>query len=253
MSPSGLSPGLACQFDKAENQEIFFGVSIMSPTNRIRLWHSARLGGGVVSANGFSLLELMLVLVILIATSVLVMPLLTPTVQTPSGGLKSASEVTTQSTMSVIREAMVGEEGVLETLPNSPDALPREISDLVSEKPPTHVLKTAPQLSRFNPFFRIGWRGPYLLSTGVNEQGEPTVVDGWGREFQLHVDFDSNGEIDEEESRYIRVVSAGPNGQFETPRDSRNMKPGKEREENLTLEECGDDLVIFFCVPDSRK
>ncbi len=201
----------------------------------------------------FSLLELIVVLVILMATAVLVMPLFSPKVVTPDGKVRTANEITTQSTMHVIRDAMVGKEGVMENLAHQPDALPREISDLVNEDAPTHVASAAPELTSFNPFFGIGWRGPYLNSTGKNDAGKPTIVDGWGHEFELQVDFDSNGQIDEEESRYIRVVSAGPNGEIETPGDEFNMKPGQNENAQLTKEECGDDLVLFFCVPDDRN
>lgn len=202
--------------------------------------------------NAFSLLELLVVITILMATAILVMPLFSPNVVTQDGKVRTPNEITTESTMQVIRDAIVGEEGVMENLAHQPDALPREISDLVKEDAPTHVKATAPELSTFNPFFGIGWRGPYLNSTGKDEEGKPTVVDGWGRPFELQVDFDSDGQVDEEESRYIRVVSAGPNGEIETPSDEFNMKPGIDGSNQLTKEECGDDLVMFFCVPDDR-
>lgn len=208
---------------------------------------------GIVSRFGLSLLELLIVLVILMATAVLVMPLFSPNVVTADGKIRSPHEITTESTMHVIRDAMMGEEGVMENLAHQPDALPREISDLVNEDAPTHVKSAAPELTSFNPFFGIGWRGPYLNSTGKNKEGKPTIVDGWGREFELQVDFDSDGQVDEEESRYIRVVSAGPNGEIDTPSDEFNMKPGPNGNMQLTKDECGDDLVMFLCVPDDRN
>ncbi len=207
----------------------------------------------LATPSGLSLLELLIVLVILTATAVLVMPLMSSKVTAPNGESKTANEIVTQSTMAVIREAMVGEEGVLETMATSPDSLPREISELVKEDAPDHVRAQDPRLSQYNAFMGIGWRGPYLHSTGKNESGEPTVIDGWGREFELQIDFDSNGEVSEEESKYIRVVSAGPNGQIDTPFDQSNMKPGDNVDGSLTMEECGDDLVIFLCVPDTRR
>lgn len=202
--------------------------------------------------NALSLLELMIVMAILMATAVLVMPLFTPNVVTADGKVRTPNEITTESTMHVIRDAMLGEEGVMENLAHQPDALPREISDLVKEDAPSHVKSSAPELTSFNPFFGIGWRGPYLNSTGKNKEGIPTIVDGWGHEFELQVDFDSDGQIDQEESKYIRVVSAGPNGEIETPSDKLNMKPGNNQDVQLTKQECGDDLVMFLCVPDDR-
>lgn len=212
-----------------------------------------RVFGSRTERRAFSLLELLVVLVILMATAILVMPLFSPNVVTSDGKVRTPNEITTETTMRVIRDVMVGEEGVMENLAHQPDALPRQVSDLVQEDAPTHVKSAAPELTSFNPFFGIGWRGPYLNSTGKNLEGKPTVVDGWGREFIFQLDFDSDGLVDEEESKYIRVVSAGPNGQIETPGDELNMKPGTNENGQLTKLECGDDLVLFLCVPDDRE
>ncbi len=207
---------------------------------------------GLSLRAGFSLLELLVVLAILMATAVLIMPLFNPSVVAADGTSKSANEISTQTSMKVIREVLVGEQGVLENMANRPNALPREIAELVQEEAPQHIQAAAPDLSRFNPFAGIGWRGPYLSPTGKNRKGQPTLVDGWGREFMLQVDFDSDGDVDDEEVKYIRVVSAGPNGEIETPLDPFNMRPGTN-EQSLTLDDCGDDLVMFFSVPDIRQ
>jgi hypothetical protein len=90
-------------------------------------------------------------------------------------------------------------------------------------------------------------------ATGRNKTGEPTIVDGWGNELELQVDFDQDGTINQTESKFIRVVSAGPNGEIETPDDITNMKPGENEVSELTLSECGDDLVMFLRYPDNRK
>ena len=172
-------------------------------------------------------------------------------IATPLGNQVTPNEIVTQTSMKVIRDALVGDQGVVSTLAHQSDALPRNIADLVDADPPKIVKTTAPELVQFNPLMGIGWRGPYLVSTGRNEEGRPTVVDGWGHEFVLQVDFDSDGKVDEEESRYMRVVSAGPNGKIDTPADRSNMKPGSDQSATLTREECGDD-VVMFSVPDSR-
>lgn len=203
--------------------------------------------------GGLSLLELVIVMMILVATAVIVLPMFNTNVVTSDGTPKSAPAITTESTLSVIRDAMVGEQGVIENLANHPDALPREVSELVEAEPPEHVKINAPELVRFNPLIGIGWRGPYMVATGKNDEGKPTIVDGWGREIELQVDFDADGQVDNEESKYIRLVSAGPNGQIDTPADTFNMQPGANDEQQLTLSDCGDDLVMFLCVPDYRQ
>jgi hypothetical protein len=192
------------------------------------------------------------VLLVMVATAVIVIPMIGTQVQTPDGDLATPHELTTRSTMNVLREAIVGDKGVMENLAHAPDALPREVSELVDEAPPQLLLQRKPELAKFNAIYGIGWRGPYILPTGKNELGKPTVVDGWGQEIKLQVDFDEDGEVDPEESRYIRLVSGGPNGKIDTPGDAANMQPGKDERQTLTMDDCGDDLVLFLCVPDER-
>jgi hypothetical protein len=148
---------------------------------------------------------------------------------------------------------MAGEDGVIESLSHKTNALPREINDLLKEDAPAHMEESAPELKNYDPVNKIGWHGPYVRATGRNETGEPTIVDGWGNELELQVDFDQDGIINQTESKFIRVVSAGPNGQIETPDDITNMKPGENEVNELTLSECGDDLVMFLRYPDNRK
>ena len=205
-----------------------------------------------LARRGFSLLELSVVLLVMVATSVIVVPMLSTRVVTNDGEYATPREITTISTLNVLREAIVGDEGVMENLAHVPDALPREVSDLVDDKPPEHLVNRKPELAKFNAIYGIGWRGPYIQATGKNLVGKPTIIDGWGREIKLQVDFDDNGEVDSEELRYIRLVSAGPNGRIETPSDKANMQPGKNADQTLTLSDCGDDLVMFLCVADDR-
>ena len=199
-----------------------------------------------------TLLELMVVLLVMVATAVIVVPTLRTSVTMPDGQVITPHEITTRSTMNALREAIVGDEGVMENLAHAPDALPREISELVDDNPPEHLVNRKPELAKFNSIYGIGWRGPYVQPTGKNDQGQPTIVDGWGQEIELQIDFDDDGDIDSEESRYIRLVSAGPNGRIDTPNDMANMHPGKNELQTLTLSDCGDDLVMFLCVPDDR-
>ncbi len=219
--------------------------------NSIAMWNSqleATLRGG------FSLLELVVVLFILVATAALLQPIFFDHSAIQLGEYKkSPSEIVTASSMTVIRDAMIGEQGVLENLIHHPNAVPRTISELVETEAPAQIQNTAPNLAKYNPLFGVGWRGPYLLPTGKGTAGQPTVVDGWGHEIEVQVDYDSNGRVDETEATFMRVVSAGPNGKVDTPADPDNMRPGISETHELTMKDCGDDLVMFLLVPDARR
>ena len=212
-----------------------------------------RVFASIRGVRGVTLLELLVVLVILTATALIVIPTLTIRVETPVQGDSTPNEVVTTQIMTAVRDAMVGEDGVLENLAFQPPALPRQISDLVEVDPPEHLQEKAPELATHDPRMGIGWRGPYCLPNGRNEEGRPSILDAWGNELALQIDFDQDGQVDQEESLYIRVVSPGPNGQLETPADPNSMKPGRDESHELTLDKCGDDLVFFLRVPDNRQ
>ena len=231
----------------------------MSPSlSKIRLTthakHPSRRSNGMQLRHGFSLLEMLVVLVIIVALSLIVLPTFTNLrVVTPGGDAKTPTEVATHATMNSVRDAIAGQEGIIETMSHKSNALPRKIEELVQAEPPIHVSEEAPELTKYDPIARIGWRGPYVRPTGRNKEGQPTVVDGWGNELELQVDFDKDGKINSTESQYMRVVSAGPNGEIDTPDDVANMKPGQDDTSELTLSECGDDLVVFLRYPDYRR
>lgn len=203
---------------------------------------------------GLTLLELLIVLLILIATALILVPSFNNIeIVSPNGKSESPVEIATQATLNTVRQAIAGEDGVIESLSHKTNALPRKINDLVQESAPVHMAEAAPELQVYDPVNKIGWNGPYIAPTGRDSTGEPTIVDGWGNELELQVDFDRDGNINQTESKYIRVVSAGPNGEIETPVDLSNMKPGKDELSELTLSECGDDLVLFLRFPDNRQ
>ena len=196
----------------------------------------------------------MVVMLILIAIVLIVVPSFTSIqIVTPSGQSETPTAIATQATLNTVRQAIAGEDGVIESLSHKTNALPRKINDLVQEVAPEHMAESAPELQHYDPINKIGWNGPYVRATGRNETGEPTIVDAWGNELELQVDFDHDGNVNQLESKYIRVVSGGPNGEIETPGDLSNMKPGEDELSELTLSECGDDLVLFLRFPDNRK
>ena len=209
---------------------------------------------GRKSRCGLTLLELLVVVTILIAAALIAIPSFNQISVVGSGGeTQCPVTIATRTTMHTVRNAIAGENGVMESLSHKPNALPREVSELVQEEPPELIKETAPQLMDYDPVNRVGWNGPYVHPTGTNATGKPTVVDGWGNELKIQIDFDEDGRVDPTESKFIRIVSAGPNGEFDTPADITNMKPGKDQLHELTRAECGDDLVVFVRFPDNRQ
>lgn len=98
----------------------------------------------------------------------------------------------------------------------------------------------------YNPATRQGWKGPYLLypsgsyilngaanfTSIYGSNGDPAVLDGWGRPIVLQQAAVGNGEA--------RLVSAGPNGILDTAPTISNS----ELNANTLL--AGDDLYLMF-------
>lgn len=98
----------------------------------------------------------------------------------------------------------------------------------------------------FDPEYRRGWRGPYLVeqsgatytvaaSAGFTarygENGDPAVWDGWGRPIVAqNPGLLADGRVD------VRLVSAGPNGVLEIPPTMGTAA--------LTAADIGDDVWI---------
>ena len=80
------------------------------------------------------------------------------------------------------------------------------------------------------------------------------LIDAWGNPFEIQVgDVNGNLLLDDQDIRYARLVSLGANGILEAePSDGfipGDNSPGTE----INLEECGDDIVLFFRVADTRQ
>ena len=207
------------------------------------------------SRRGLTLVELVLVLVILTALAALVVPLLDLQIG-PEGNGKSPERIATEESMRVIRDTIMGtpdQTGVWADVGQRPAMFPRDVAHLYSEYNAS-LSALYPGLVEFDATTAIGWRGPYLI-------GEPISLDGWGLPLAIQVNFDGSVDssglpsVDSTEARHARIVSAGENGIFDTPFDTNNMIPGDGVGANpeLTLAECGDDIVLFFRVADERQ
>lgn len=174
-----------------------------------------RMGRGV---SGVSLLELLVVLVLLISVAVMVLPALTLQIAVTPDQTKSPQEVATMATLQSVREALVGQQGLLENLADKPSAVVVKPTELVREEPPEQLRQVAPELTRYQPGLGIGWRGPYVMPSGVNALGELTIVDGWGNEIAIHPEFAQSGDDGQSSLTGLHLISAGPNGLIEFSR-----------------------------------
>jgi prepilin-type N-terminal cleavage/methylation domain-containing protein len=103
---------------------------------------------------------------------------------------------------------------------------------------------------QYDPVYRRGWRGPYLVDRGratytistdvgflesYGENGDPTVLDGWGRPIVLQ-----NPGALPDGRQDVRLVSAGPDGVV-------NIAPDKLTAD-LSTQDIGDDVWVSFGV-----
>ncbi|MEL7499747.1 MAG: type II secretion system protein [Planctomycetota bacterium] len=197
--------------------------------------------------SGFSLIEIVLVVMILaIVAGAIVVPLVGGADGIlgfrVDGKEKSAEQVTTETTMHVIRDAIMGtatQPGAWPDLLQGPAFFPRAPSDLLSDASPFGACS-------FDPVTGTGWRGPYII-------GKSQLIDAWGTPFVIQVDFNGDDLLTPDEVRFARLVSAGPNKQFDTTIDDGFIPGDNDPAEEISLDECGDDIVLFFRTADIRS
>jgi prepilin-type N-terminal cleavage/methylation domain-containing protein len=102
----------------------------------------------------------------------------------------------------------------------------------------------------YNPAYRLGWRGPYVVANNgsvytinttagfleqYGENGDPAVMDGWGNPIVIQ-----NPGLTADGGQDVRLVSAGPNGIV-------NIDPTVSTAALLaTPSLAGDDIWISF-------
>lgn len=158
---------------------------------------SDRMPKSTLRRGGFTLLELIVVLFVLVALAAIVVPLLTDTIP-------QAHEATSDSTLIAVRDAVARywqDSGSLKLVP--------KVQDLF-------VQPTA--MPNYDPRYKVGWNGPYLLNatgtytinTSANftsdygANNDRAVLDAWRQPIVIQDLGVVNGV------REVRVVSAGP-------------------------------------------
>ncbi len=204
--------------------------------------------------RGLTLVELLIVLVILVAVASIALPLF-------GGVAERASEETTVASLERLRLAIVGGRDQPGFLVDTGRA-PRDLADLFVR--PTDGSFLPSHRQSFDPVTGFGWRGPYIANPSARyavdaangfaadygSDGDPGVLDGWGRPIVLQ--YPTTGTT-ADNSLYVRLVSAGPDGRIDTPQDL--LAPGDDAvgDGELTIDACDDDLVRFVHVADTRE
>lgn len=225
-----------------------------------------------------------MVLVIMVAVAAMLVPL----VDNLEINDKTPEQIATEVPMQAIRDAIIGrpgQPGVWVDLGQKPAWFPPRVKVLLCEsfqRAQEEFLNALPNgnyagIGEYNPVTRIGWRGPYLDPTLARQiDGFPTLLDGWGNPFEIQIDFNDNQEIDGDpldlnndgqidsseerinEATFARLVSSGEDGAINTPYSSAKMLPSGFAASlgltgGLTHADCGDDIVLFFQIPDTRE
>ena len=201
--------------------------------------------------RAITLMEMILVVIILAILAAIVVPMLggLSEIATPMGP-KSDRQIVTETTMRAIRDAILGSDskpGAWPDLGQRPELFPRNPDYLLLEYPNITLVSEYSTLTEFDPVTKIGWRGPYLTGT-------TNLVDAWGNDFVIQVDFDENSVVNAAEAEYARLVSPGPDGVYDTVL-SDGFIPGDDMpaDTEINMAECGDDIVLFFRVADTRQ
>ncbi len=206
---------------------------------------------------GFSLIELVLVVMVLAILAGLVIPLIgnfTP------GGEKSEKQIVTETSMLAIRDAILGTStsfGAWSDLGQQPALFPTDpfwltlkYEQLSSLAP--HIYAKGP----FDPGTKIGWRGPYLKGGFRDSEDSTAFRDGWNKSLTIFVpDTNEDSVIDSSEITYARLVSTGEDLTLQTVEENtkKYIPGGTDTDTRLTLADCGDDIVLFFLVGDTRE
>jgi prepilin-type N-terminal cleavage/methylation domain-containing protein len=220
----------------------------------VRLFPGCHPMSGSKTKCGFTLLEIVVVLAILVVLAGLVIPHLNNLQFGNAGKERSTEKIITSTTLAAVRDAILGtsgQSGLWQDLGQRTDRFPLSIADLY--RPSTNL---PPALRTFDPVNRLGWRGDYLLpgktayTVNVSEgftsdygaNGDPGVSDAWGRPIILQVPK-VVGVTFEDELLNARLISAGPDGVINTP-------IAKLTPNDLDEQDRGDDIILFLRVAD---
>jgi len=207
-----------------------------------------------IRLQGFTLLEVVVVLAVLAVAAGLILSRLGSLRFAGAGQDHSSEEVATAATLGAVRDAILGtpgQPGLWQDLGERQSLFPRVIADLfVTNNFSTYAFPSA--LQNYDPVTCLGWRGAYLAQGGTlyavdlskgftsdyGSDGDPGVSDAWGRPIVLQIPT-IGGTLS---WPYARLVSAGPDGKIDSPL---NLKSPSDADRN-------DDILLFLFVTDTH-
>lgn len=221
-----------------------------SPRSQRRPKLSAGVREDRALQRAFTVVELVVVLTIVAVTATIVIVAV--------GEVAATSRAdATRIALANVRAAIVGDTrrpgGYLADM----RVLPSRIADL---------FRRPASAAPFDVATRLGWRGPYLspqhgfyevdiehgFTLHYGDERDPVPLDGWQKPIVLQVpDVDGDGLRSPEELRHARLVSAGDDGEIDTPRTGTDASaPGTALLPSRA--QCDDDLVAYLHVADER-
>ncbi len=207
---------------------------------------------------GLTLVELLVVLVVLVTIAGLVIPQL-------SGRAEQAAETVTWQTMLHVRDAIGNSAGYEILMRYARDETGNTVGHASglpwpsltgvesgrADHPQLAFLFIEPSdLPPYDPVLAVGWREPWLditsaakytidttagFSSAYGVDDDPTPIDGWGNAVVIQLPDVAPG-IADIELEAVRLVSAGPNGQIDTPANV--LTP--------SLVQKSDDVVLYL-------
>ena len=177
------------------------------------------------SRNGFTLVELVVVLSILAAVSSLMVPLFTGTVQ-------DAATTATRRTLIAARDAMCRYWADTKHVPLDGVTTTAAEADRLQIRWLLLNPATGDTSQDFSPNTRIGWRGPYIANATGGSAASPALVDAWNKAV---VAQDVAPAVS---PRDVRIVSGGPDGVIDIPAATATSA--------LTAADVGDDVYVAF-------
>lgn len=206
----------------------------------------------IPARRAVTLIELLVVLVVLTALAGIVLVRVTGFSIHTAQGDKSPERIATEATMRAIADAIVG-------TTDQPGFL-QDVGDMPEYMEDLFVNNGHPD---FDPVTRRGWRGPYIRThtgsyavdaargfttvyyDGVDDPPSPTLLDAWGD--PIVIQYPDLPVTDELRERNARLVSAGPDGELDTPRSAAHIEPG-----DLDEDDRDDDIILFLRVTDTN-